>query len=127
MPCDTSRNAFIFEEMNMQQTSPAPRRIPGRFRASDFYKTVSIKNRLRNYGNGYGLAETHLDEAGKRGVPVRLEERETGLILTAAVEVFREKGIPLHFPGFEPQVALPLRFWKIEDPRQPGLFDGLPS
>lgn len=108
-------------EMNHNQ----PQRIPGRVRGKVLRKKVSVKNRLRNYGNGYALSREKLAEAEAVGAEtVELEERETGMRLHAGIRFLRERAVPIHFRGFEPQLALALSLWSVANPAQPGLFGG---
>ena len=98
-------------------------RIPGSVHDDKLVKRVSVKNRLRNYGQGYALSIAQLAEAEARGAKsVELEERETGLKLHAEIKFFRARAVPIHFRGFEPQLALALSLWRVANPAQPGLF-----
>lgn len=109
----------------MRTNHSIPQRIPGRVIGSTLRKKVSVRNRLRAYGQGYALSLAQLIDAEAHGANiVELEERETGQKFRAGVRFLRERGTPLHFKGYEPQIALALSLWTSADPSQPEFFSG---
>ncbi|MFZ5809446.1 MAG: hypothetical protein ACOY16_09230 [Chloroflexota bacterium] len=47
---------------------------------------------------------------------IEVVDTERGVVYTASFPTFLEFGIPIERGGFEPQIALPLRYWKVRLP-----------
>lgn len=70
----------------------------------------------------WAFEERILREAERLGASVvQVTDTETGCVYTAPLQAFWTRGFALD-RGFALQRALPLCFWRREDPRQPTLF-----
>ena len=88
-----------------------------------FRKDVDSRRHRLHSPPAYALEEATLSElAAARVEVVEVAETDTGRVLRAPLRSFAEQGLPVRRGGFEPQVALPLARWQVEEPGQRALF-----
>lgn len=110
----------------MSATPFNPKKIPGRIVGARLVKSVRSKNQLRYPEPSWALSVPQLDAAQKQGViEVLLTDKDSGISYSASLGRIRQEGRPIHYAGYEPQIALPLRLWHKAESAQPGLFEGV--
>jgi len=94
-------------------------RILGMIEGDTFYKRVNrTKHLLRKPRRSWALSmRAFSNQVLTHTTFMVFEEEETGCKYRCQTLDFARHGFEIHYEPYEPQLALELKYWEVEDPR----------
>jgi hypothetical protein len=106
------------EQMDGTKMVKADNKVMGFIDGNIFMKRVRGSRHLLRSVPGWAFDVEVLEILDNEGVrSIHITDIETGQTFEAELDVLRDRGQPIRFPKYGPQLILPLSYWTMADPR----------